>query len=168
MFRSDQQPPGSRSPDRETVEEFGKPVAVLRDAPPGWFALLGQQRSDGFLHCLDVAYHRGTDQVAAVQTSRPVPESHRVRPVTTPLSELWVFLANTDRIPHRTFPADLAPVRRSVVVHLDGAATRVDGHGSHGCTSASLPSGDGHLVVTAPDAHWAVAADLALRGAGVF
>ncbi|MEU1504281.1 hypothetical protein [Kitasatospora sp. NPDC005748] len=169
MFHSDdRRPPGIRTPDRETAEEFGEPVAVLRDAPAGWLTLLGRQSSDGFLHCLDVGYHRGTDLMATVQTSRPLPESHRVRPFSTPESELWVFLANSGRISHGTFPEDLGPVRHEVVLRLDGLATRVAGYRSHGCTSASLPCGAGHLVVTAPDAHWEAVADLVLRRAGDF
>ncbi|MGV9269821.1 hypothetical protein ACWDRR_34805 [Kitasatospora sp. NPDC003701] len=168
MAHGNRRPPEPRSPDREAVEEFGEPVAVLRDAPPGWFTLLGQQRSDRFLHCLDVNYHGGTELVAIVQTSRPLPEGHRVKPLSTPASELWVFLANAERIPRGIFPEDLAPVRRDVVVRVDGVAVRVDGHGSHGCTSAALPRGTGQVVVTAPDAHWAVAADLVLRRSAGF
>ncbi|MFJ2780147.1 MULTISPECIES: hypothetical protein [unclassified Kitasatospora] len=169
MFRSTG-PRDFRIPSsREVAEDFGEPIAVLRQPPGEWFTLLGRQNSNGFLCHLDVNYHVNKDLVAIVQTSRPVPESHRVKSLTTPETQLQVFLANSDRLgpgPYRG--RVITPDSRRTEVRLDGVAVAVDAYSAEGCTSARLPHGAGYLIVTAPDEHWALASDLALRPPAAF
>ncbi|MFF0415173.1 hypothetical protein ACFYUY_32630 [Kitasatospora sp. NPDC004745] len=169
MFRSDR--PHDRHDrhvpaDRQTAEEWGGRIAVLRDPPPGWFALLGRQSSDGHLCHLDLNYHLGRELVAIVQTSRPVPEHHRVKSSTTPESQLSNFLGNSDRLDPSVGPAPIDAPPTPGLVRLDGEAVPVEVQHSLGCLSAlvpRLPGQQGYVIVTAPAEHWAAVTDLVLR-----
>ncbi|MER7753139.1 hypothetical protein [Kitasatospora sp. NPDC097643] len=172
MFRSSSPRDFHIPTDRETAEEFGRAIAAARNTPPDWFFLLGRQGTDGFLSHLDVRYHQGREFVACVQTSRPLPESFRVRSCTTPESELLNFLGNSDRIDLSSFVfTDLATTRISRDIRLNGLRIPVTVHHAHGCGSAllpQLPGQDGQVIVTAPDEHWGAVADLVLRPPAAF
>ncbi|MFE4356286.1 hypothetical protein ACFU7Z_12725 [Kitasatospora sp. NPDC057518] len=171
LFR-DTRPHGIRIPThRETAEEWGEQIAVLRDAPRGWRFLLGRLSSDGYLCHLDLNYHLDGELVAVVQTSRPVPSGHRVGSLTTPQSQLSTFLANSDRLDPRIHlaPPDGPPTPGEVRLH--GVPVPVEVHRSHGCRSAlisRLPSQPGYAIVTAATEHWDTATDLALRPPAAF
>ncbi|MDH6709415.1 hypothetical protein P3T27_006161 [Kitasatospora sp. MAA19] len=166
MFRSNRPRTFHLPTPRETAEEWSERIAVLRDAPPGWFVLLGRMASDGYLCHLDLNYHLDREFVAIVQTSRPVPDSHRVKSVTTPESQLANFLANSDRIDPRApwTPLDSGPTTGEL--RLNGERVPVEVLHSHGCRSAlvpQLPGQDGYVIVTAPDEHWDTVLDLVLQ-----
>ncbi|GHF41370.1 hypothetical protein GCM10018790_18760 [Kitasatospora xanthocidica] len=171
MYRDDR-PRELRIPtDRETAEEWGERIAVLRDAPPGWFVLLGRQSTNDYLCHLDLDYHLGREFIAIVQTSRPLPPVHRIGSVTTPESQLGNFLANSGRIDPRTMLGPLDTVTSTGELRLDGTPTPVEIHHSHGCRSAllpRLPSQQGYVIVTAPDEHWPAVTDLALASPSAF
>ncbi|MFG3053672.1 hypothetical protein ACGFZP_22350 [Kitasatospora sp. NPDC048239] len=163
MFRSNG-PSGFRIPTpRELAEEYGEPVAEVRDTPAHWLTLFGQQRSDGFLRCLDLNYHADRELVAVVQTSRSGPESHHVRGSSTAEGELRVFLSNSGRRDPDPFRDAFTPGHRRVDICVAGAVTTVEALTSDGCVGAQIPCGSGFLTIATTDALWPVVADLVLR-----
>ncbi|WP_031078466.1 hypothetical protein [Streptomyces sp. NRRL WC-3742] len=170
MFRRPGPPPHRVPTHRESADEWGERIAVLSSTPTGWFPLLGRMSNDDYLCHLDVNYHLEREFVAIVQTSRPVPEHHRVKSFTSPQSQLLTYLANSDRVSHSAirdgFGAPLDTTTTRGVVRLDGTDIPVEVHHSHGASSAlvpEIPGQHGCLIVTAADEHWAVATDLILR-----
>ncbi|MFJ9697534.1 hypothetical protein [Kitasatospora sp. NPDC101183] len=170
MFRRPGPPPDLHVPThREIADEWGGPIAVLASAPEEWFTLLGRMSSDGYLCHLDVNYHLDREFVAVVQTSRPVPEHHRVKSLTSPETQLHTYLANSDRLDREAVRAgsrtlDCTTTRGAV--RLDGTPVPVEVHRAHGCSSALLPEipdHQGYVIVTAPDELWEIAIDLILR-----
>ncbi|MGW2252980.1 hypothetical protein ACWCXH_22665 [Kitasatospora sp. NPDC001660] len=150
---------------REIAEEWGGPIAVVRNAPPEWRVTLGSGSSDGFLCHLDVNYHQDRELVAIVQSSRLVPASHRVRPVSTPESQLWTFLADSGRIEPTSADFGMPTAYIGRDIHFNGLRFPVHVHQAHGCSSTlipQLPDRERYIIVTAPDEHWATVTDLVL------
>ncbi|MEV7930112.1 MULTISPECIES: hypothetical protein [unclassified Kitasatospora] len=172
MFRSSEPRKFHIPTDRETAEEWGGRIAVLRDAPPEWFVLLGRMGSDGYLCHVDLNYHLKRELIAIVQTSRPVPDGFRVKSLTTPGSQLFNFLGNSGRIDPRHHLGPLDPESISAgEIRLDGEPVPVEIHHSHGCRSAlipRLPGQEGYVIVTAPDEHWTSVLDLLLQPPSAF
>ncbi len=146
------------SPD-EIAAEFEQPIAVVRGLPQGWWVMFGQQRSDDFLCHVDVGYRLGRQLVAVVQTSRPVPDSFRVRSESTLSGQLNTFLANSGR-PDRVATTGNVPGPDRTAVTLNGRTTATESLSFAGCTSARIAVGAISVIVTAPDELWQTASDL--------
>lgn len=143
----------------ELAEEFEEPIAVVRELPEDWTFLFGQQRLDDFLCHVEVVYYRDRRRVATVQTSRPVPESFRVKSAGTLSGQLNNFFANSGRSDRVEVTGDVPGPDRATLT-LNGEQVEADSLSFAGCTSARLNLDAVSVIVTAPDEFWPVVSDL--------
>lgn len=147
------------TPD-ELAAEFEQPIAVVQEVPAGWRCSFGQQRLDGFLCHVDANYWLDRQLVAVIQSSRPVPDSFRVKSEATLGGQLNTFLANSGRSEQVTAPSSTSEPEW-IAVSLDGDARDAERLSFGECTSARITTDTTSIIVTAPDEVWQTASDLA-------
>lgn len=146
------------TPD-ELATEFEQPIAVIQEVPAGWRCVFGQQRLDGFLDHVDANYRLDRRLVAVIQSSRPVPDSFRVKSEATLRGQLGNFLANSGRSDQARLLGGAADPKW-ITVRLNGAATAAECLSFAGCTSAKVVADTTSVIMTATDEHWHAASQL--------